>query len=476
MNKYIKPLVYTLFLIISAFLLSGCTPSQEKVDQYNSLVSEAETFTQAHEYSSALEKYNEASSIIPSDVKAYKGIIDIFVSKNRLDDAKKVIDESASKLSANDRASLYVLVADAYYNQHNYDSALNTYKLAEGITESGDYAALGLGKVYLQKGDIEKAKGYLNRNLDENLKEESKLIYSYVLSLEDKDKALSEISDIQPSDEWKDAYSQWKSVMDSLDDDTLFNSAKLAREYVNNGYPYLAISILDPIKEDIAQYQDAMYLLGKAYYDYGNYQESIDTLSNINAIGDTAQYVYWTQARAYYKLNNINESFGYYDSSISFAGESAQEKLYQEYIELLLENNQTTKAESVLLQASKLFTSEWVNISYIRLSYLNDQAEKIAYYVSKVNYDSLEGNYKKEYLYWKSKYAIENSQFDEAKRSLDLYWDLDKFDSRYNYLMGMLNFQEGNLDESRTYLKKSIEYDMDRSVTDDAQNLLARID
>ncbi len=79
-------------------------------------------------------------------------------------------------------------------------------------------------------------------------------------------------------------------------------------------------------------------------------------------------------------------------------------------------------------------------------------------------------------MYWKSKISIENSQLEDAKRTLDLFWELDKYDPRYNLLMSQLKFQEGSLDESRKYAKKAIEYDTERIVTDEAQKLLARID
>jgi hypothetical protein len=93
-----------------------------------------------------------------------------------------------------------------------------------------------------------------------------------------------------------------------------------------------------------------------------------------------------------------------------------------------------------------------------------------------VEYDKLEGNYKRDYLYWKSRIAIENNELNDAQRSLDLFGEIDKFDPRYNLLMSQLSFQEGNLDDSRNYAKKAIEYDTERMVTDDAQKLLARID
>lgn len=476
MNQYIKGFFYTILLSLSAILLSGCTPSEETLSKYDQLVSEGNTFLEAKEYSSAINKYNEATSVVPSKVEAYDGIVSIFLTKNRPEEAKKIVDESANKLDASDRASLYVDIAQSYYTLNEYDKSLNSYELAQGIGENAQRANLGLAKVYLQKGDIEKAKGYLNNDFEDDLKLEVVLLNSYIESLKDRDKAKSLVEEVEPNEEWKTVYQNWISILSSLNDDDLFNSAKLAREYINQGYPYLAISLLEPKKDSMIEYVDGLYLLGKAYYGHGEYQKSIDTLVNVTGLSEKNQYIYWTVARDYYLLNDINSAYDYYDRAISYAGDDGEEKLYQEYLELLFNDNQLTKAQEILRKAEKIFTAQWVNISYIELSYINEEDEKVKYYSDKIKIDELEGNYKKDYLYWKSRISIENGLFDEAKRNLDLFFAIDKFDPRYNLLMGQLNFQEGKLDESRNYLKKAIEYDVERIVTDDAQKLLAQID
>lgn len=476
MNRYIKTFLYTAIIAVSALLLTGCTPSEETVNRYDQLVTEANTFWEAREYSQAVNKFNEATSLIPSKPEAYKGLITIFVTKNRLDDAKAIVDDSANKLNANDRAQLYLDIGDAHYAQSEYDKALNSYELANGIGDTEDRVQLSLAKVYLQKGEVEKAKGILNRSFGDEFKLEAVLISSYIESLKDVEQAKTLISGVDPNDEWKDEYQQWSSILDSLNDDELFNSAKLSHVYVNAGYPYLAISLLEPMKDSMSEYIDGVYLLGKAYYDYGEYQKSIDTLVNVTSLSEVNQYLYWTVARDYYLINDISNSFDYYDRALTYAGDDAQEKLYQEYFDLLVKDNQLTKALEVIRKAEKVFDQEWVNIAYLKLSYLMEEKEKVDYYVERIKLDELEGNFKTEYLYWKSRVALEDGLLDEAKRNLDIFFTVDKFDPRYNLLMGQLSFQEGKLDEARNYLKKAIEYDIDRSVTEDAQKLLAQID
>jgi tetratricopeptide (TPR) repeat protein len=121
---------------------------------------------------------------------------------------------------------------------------------------------------------------------------------------------------------------------------------------------------------------DGLYLLGKAYYENGKYQESVDTLKGVTSLSELNHYIYWIVARDYYMLNNLNEAFSYYDSASSYAGDSGESKFYQEYLNLLFENNQTTKAEEVLRKASLVSKDPWINIYYIRLSYLTGQNER----------------------------------------------------------------------------------------------------
>jgi len=96
--------------------------------------------------------------------------------------------------------------------------------------------------------------------------------------------------------------------------------------------------------------------------------------------------------------------------------------------------------------------------------------------MNKIEYEKLEEEQKAEYLFSKGKYLILNSELDEAQRTLDIFWELNKYDSRYNLLVAQLNFQKGDLGESRIYAKKAIEYDLEGVVSKDAQKLLAQID
>jgi tetratricopeptide (TPR) repeat protein len=155
-NKY-KYILYIFVVTISAFLLSGCTVSQEKIDEYNQILASADLLIDGKEYSSAMGELNKAAQLIPSKYDAYERMVNILITKNRLDDTKKLIDESASKLSDADRAKLYILLGKKYYQERSYSNALNSYQLSKGISDETTNVDLETAKVYLQLGNIEEA-------------------------------------------------------------------------------------------------------------------------------------------------------------------------------------------------------------------------------------------------------------------------------------------------------------------------------
>ncbi len=476
MRKILKNLFLISIVVISGFLLAGCTVSQEEIDEYNRIISDADILVEGKEYTLAIEKLSDATEAIPNRIDAFERMINIFLLKNRADDAIKIIEESGGSLSQGDKAILYSLVGDAYYEANEYDKALYSYQLAQGMSDDNMNASLGLAKSYLQKGETEKFKSFLNEKYEAELLVESKLLSSYILGLSNTKQASELIREVEPGDKWREAYKGWSEVLNSLNDDDLFNSAKLGKEYIDRGFPYLAIALLEPKLGIMKEYADGVYILGKAYYEYGDYQKSIDVLENASSLGDLNQYIYWILARDYNLLDDINSSISYYDNAISYGGSEVKSALYIEYIDILIEENLTEKALAVMVSAEKIFEEVWVPISYINIYSARGDIEKAHYYVSRVTLEDLEKEDKREFLFAKANYLIKASKLEEAEETLNIYWELDPYDPGYNLLMAMLKQKGGSLDEAKDYAKKAIEYDLDGEVSKQAQTVLAQID
>ncbi len=476
MNKIIKVVFFLFIITTSGFLLSGCTTSEEKVSEYNKEISEADLLIASMDYSLALEKLSKTSELIPSRIDAYQRIVDIFITKNRLEDATKILDESATKLDDSDRGSLYVDIGNAYYQLKDFDKALYNYQIGKGFDSSNMLASLGIAKVYIQKGNIEGAKKLLEGKYEGDEYIESQLLLSYLYSLNSVEGAIDAIKDVEPGDDWRGEYTDWSKLLEGLTDDELFNSAKLGKVYMDEGYPYLSIAVLEPRKDKMLEYMDGIYILGKAYYEQGEYQKSIDLLEDGVFVSNLNQYVYWVLARDYYMLDDLETSFSYYETALSYGGDYAEQDLYIEYLDFLFEENQTEKALEIMKRAERIFDRDWVKLYYMELYTLRKDFEKFEYHMNRVDYSKLDSELKSDYLYVKGGYFIQNNQLDDANRTLDLFWELNPYDARYNLLVAQLSFQEGNLDDARIYSKQAIEYDTQREVTEQALKLLAQID
>lgn len=477
MNKGIKIAFMFFILCFSAFFLSGCTNSEEELSEYSRIISDSDILIEGKQYTLAVEKLSSATDLIPSKREAFEKIVKIFVSKNRMEDANKIIEESGGQLKEEDRAVLYTLIGNGYYELRNFDKALYSYQLADGMLSDFKPASFGMAKSYLQVGQIEKARTLLDKKYEGDMLIEAKLALSYIESLTDINKAKETVISLEPGDLWRERYVKWEEVLNSINEDKLFNLAKLGKEYLDEGYPYLAIALLEPEVNKMDEYIDGIYILGKAYYEHGQYQKSVDLLESSSSLGDLNQYIYWVLARDYFLLNDINSASSYYDNAIAYSATKAESLLYTEYLDILMEENLTEKALEVMRSAEKIFVDEsWVPMYYMYIYSLRSDNEKFSYYTNRVNYEDLDSSLKADYLYSKGDFLIKSNQLDQAQKVLDIFWELDQYEPRYNLLVSRLNFENGDAAQAREYAKKCIEYDLKGLVSKEAQTLLAQID
>lgn len=348
LKKYL-PWVVLLVVILSLSLwyVLSKRVTEEQRNYYEEKIQEAKTHIDAKQYSTGIEKYYEAVDIIPSKVEAYEGIISVLITKNRIEEGKKIIEESAKSLNGYDKSILYKIVGDGYYNMGKYKEAFDMYDmgLILGVKNMG--LELMTGKVMLKLGYMDDAKKQFSKSGyegDEAL--EANLLLSYIYSIDDVEKAKELLSSSEPSDKQKPYYQEFSELLNTLDEDAKFNATKLSRIYINNGYPYLAILMLEPMKEEISEYLEGMYFLGRAYFDFGDYDKSIEALDGALTLGGMETEILWAKARAYFVKNDLDNTIKNYDSAIGNSGDNFDANLVKEYVEILLDNSQSLKAES----------------------------------------------------------------------------------------------------------------------------------
>jgi len=476
-----KIVIGVLVLIViggGAYLLIGRTDSPEKIAQYEKIIEEADLLYEGRSYTQALARYEEATKLISSRIDAYRGIVEIFLDKGRLVDAENIVINSTQKISQSDRSILYALVGNAYFDIEDYDKALEMYESATTLGVNNLVADLGKAKIYLKRNNLTEAEKILSKSSFEgNPLYEAKLLYSYIKSLTDVDLAIDILGDVTPSEDWSVKYSEFSNILGSMDVDELYNATKLSQVFINEGYPYLAISLLSPLEDKMVEYPDGLYFLGRALADIGSYDSALVKLEGAISAGALDSDVFRTIARIYNKKDEMENTTKYYDRAVAYAGEGVEQSLLVEYLNFLFENNLLTKTQDVLKIAQQYHEEVWVDIFAIEINYALEDFEKAQYYIEEaLKKEEITTTEKKEIYYWEAKLAFDEGNLEIAKEKLLSLKELDRFNPFYYLLMGEIQYQEGDFENAKDTLELAIEYDLGEGVSGDAEKALARID
>lgn len=476
LKKYIPWIILSVIILsLSLWYVLSRRITQEQLDQYNEKVQQAQTLIDGKQYSAGIKKYYEAVDIIPKKVDAYEGIIEVLLTKNRVKDAQDVIEKSAKPLNVYDKSILYKMVGDEYYDMGEYGKAFDMYDsgLVLGVKNMG--LELALGKVYLQKGNISGAKKQFQKSgFEGNEKLEANLLLSYIYAKDDISRAKSTLKSQKASEKMEIYYDEFSEVLNSLDEDKKYNASKLARIYINNGYPYLAISVLEPMKDEILEYLEGVYFLGRAYLEYGQYDKAIETLDMAISLGGMETDILWTKARAYYKKNDLDNTTKSYDGAVGYAGSELPQDLITEYIDILLKNNQTLKASELVRDLSSLQPElAYLNILAIKVNYILNEEAKIDYYLSKLEDLELSKTEEREYLQWKSRVLLDKGEdVDEYLVKLS---NIDKYNPYYHLFLAKTQIKDKEEELAIQSLERALEYDLDYEVTEEASKLLSSL-
>jgi len=478
MKKRIKEMLVLSILIGSTLFLTGCTDSPEKISQYENIVEEANLLYKGRSYTQALARYEEATKLIPSTIDAYRGIVNVFLDKGRLVDAENIVINSTQKLSQSDRSILYALVGNAYFDIEDYDKALEMYESATILGVNNLVADLGKAKIYLKRNKLTDAEKILGKNSFEgDPLYEAKLLYSYIKALTDIDESIKILESVTPSEDWCAKYSEFNNILGSIDEDELYNATKLSQVFINEGYPYLATSLLSPLEDKMVEYPDGLYFLGRALSDIGSYDSALVKLERAISAGALDSDVFRTVARIYKDKDEMENTTKYYDRAVAYAGESVEKSLLVEYLDLLLEENLLTKAQDILKIAQQYHGEVWVDIFAIKINYALEDTEKIQYYIEEaLSKEEITTGEKKEVYYWEAKLAFDEGNLEVAKEKLISLKELDRFNPFYYLLMGEVQYQEGDFENAKDTLELAIEYDLGEGVSEDAEKILATID
>ena len=450
--------------------------TQEQITSYQQIISEADSQYEAREYSTAINRYYDAADVIPSRIEAYEGIVDILLLKNRTSDAIEIVEKSAKKISNYDKSVLYLKIGDKYYEDTLYDQALSVYLDGLGIGMTNPELELSIAKTYVKKGNLKDANSYLTKPIyTEDTIYEATLLRAYIVGTTNVDDAKTLLGSITPPDTLKAFYDEFSLVLESLTEDSKFNATKLSRVYINSGYPVLAVNLLEPLSEDIVEYLEGVYFLGRAYLDSGEYDKAITQFDRALSLGGMEDDILWGKARVYLLKDDLESSFGSYSKAISYAGEDVSAELVAEYLDLLLENAQTLRADEMVKKLMNYMPAPYVRLYGVKVNKALNDSKKVDYYLgllAKMKLNELE---KKEYMYLNASNLLAKGKTDAVAQVLEELVKLDRFNPQYYFVSGQLEYNLGNKDAAKEFLKKAIEYDTNNLVSEEANQLLSQI-
>ena len=247
--------------------------------------------------------------------------------------------------------------------------------------------------------------------------------------------------------------------------------------FINNGYPHLAVLALEPIEAEIAEYIEGVYFLGRAYLGVGDYDKAINELNKAATLGSLESDIFWAMARAYMQKNDLSSALDCYSKALGYQGSNPSESLVSEYLEVLISNNQTLKADEVLQVVLGKVKSAYLYEYGVQINYILEKPEKINYYIELLGALDLEDEDEKEYLYLKTRAMLDqNADISDISTILDSLLSLDRFNAKYYYLLGRSQFEQGDAESAKQSLSKALEYDLNYEITEDSSKLLSSID
>jgi tetratricopeptide (TPR) repeat protein len=450
-------------------------PTEEEMTRYEQTVEDGDLLYEGREYSEAIKKYSEAINIVHIDLRAYSQIVDIYLLKNDFDNALSIAQKAQDSLSSGDSSILYAKIADSYFEKEDYENARINYEIAVTLS-ANPTTNLGLAQSYVYNNKFDLAENSLKKEFDNETVDDAKLLYTYILATENTDDAKDFVNSYNPVNKENIIFfDEISSVLDSLDDDELFNITKLSRVFINNNYPSLAIKLLEPKSKEITQYVDALYYLGKSYLETKQYDKAVDTLLKASSLIGYESDKYWMLARSYYYQDDMVNAVVYYDMAVGYAGDDITRDLVEEYLSILLDSNQVSKAQEVYSGLVKSIKTEWLYLIGLELYYSENDA-KFDYYLDQLVGMNMNDIEKKEYLFWKIRKEIDDSNTDNIEQDFESLLGLDRFNSKYYWMKGVYLLSILDNESAKNNFEIAMEYDTQGDVTKNVEDLLAQLE
>lgn len=472
-------------IVFSGLLLSSCNVSDDDKKTAENLINDADSLVEEDKYAQAVAKYEEASNVDPGNYSSYYGIANIYILKNRFDDAIETLDIGIS--NARQKSLLYEQKGDVYLIERKYDDAAECFKNAVEKDNKNYSADYKLAYSYLNSGDFDKARGKLN--IDEDAGDyyiKAKLLQAALLNIQVDD--ISDIIDDLKNQDTEDAqlvayinmYSDVLDKISSLDQDEasdLYKSMLLSKVALSMGYEDIVINMLSAYENDVEEYWELNLYLGQAYYLNEDLDTAKEYLNEANTLNPSDYVSNWILGRVYDMEDDESRLIDYYQRAIELSDPSNKTVIRLEYISVLKSRELYTQAQSqyeILCEEDKENEDSYkLAIAEILISrtYFEDAGNSI----SDIQISSLSDDDLAKYNWINSLIMLDQGDYDKAQEWIDEAINLRDNIAEYYLVSGKIYFEQSNDKKAKEFLERAIDLDLNGDVSVEANKILDRI-
>lgn len=478
-------------VVILGVFLSGCAPSEEKQKEAEALVTEAEALVEDGYYADALKKFEEARTADPGNAKIYTGMAGIYTLKNRVTDAREVLEVGGKE--SREPSTVYVDLGQLEMREENAELAISYCRSAVRSDGENYEAQYCLAEAYVENGEFGKAEGELDIPEEAGEWYVRAKILQAVLAWDDTETANEAIdqalkADVEDTEleETADAVRQNLRDYGKIDDEDMtdeYRDVALAYGALVGEYEDLVIGKLEQYVEDNPEYWDLFLYLGQAYYLDGDMEKAARYLTESTSLNPSDPYGAWYLARVSAETGQDTDAESMYRRAVGLAPEEDRVEIQEEYAEYLLGTGQYAEAadqleeleesaedENVyrykLMRVSSLITRELYSEAAAILDAMTEGDEE-GYLVS--------GNLAGEYLWARAEIEYSEGNREDALSTVDQAIEQNPVEPKYHLLRGQLLFELGRSEDAQKALERAVDLDLDGDVSAEAMKVLDRI-
>ncbi|MFA5948153.1 MAG: tetratricopeptide repeat protein [Candidatus Gracilibacteria bacterium] len=414
-------------------------PSEETTlinKSFKDLITEGDKFYKEEDLKNAIKYYKSATRAFPEKIEGYLKLIDAYLKNNQNTEAKKESIFLTEKFTTSIEAQIFLIKS-----QIALKDIENAKKTLDALNQE-DF------NVIYYKGILD----ILFKNFDTAFESFGKIINS-----KDENKAPEDL--IKKAEKFiapKVLFSTYK------EGNELFFQTLLAKSLSDAEEGPAAIPLLYDVINQQNNYRDAWIILGYCYLKTNKIQDSIDALSQAEALSSEHPQTLFLLGLAYFANNDIDKAIYYLQEADKNGYEPKEElnlKLGDLYIIKKKYEKASMKYEEVISQ-NKSNINIFVKDVYLNIDKLNKPGQAL-----KISQEALSAHPNNPMSYnllgW-SYTAL--GKFDEAKTYLDKAIELyPNFDAAH-LNMGIFYEKQNKLDLAKEFYKKAYNLGKNNSI------------